>query len=52
MVDVIGNAAAMKAVLGVIRTMHSPRDQRRRIVKEAGCATLTTIGSMVGVTAG
>jgi hypothetical protein len=39
---------AMKVLSEVIGTAHGPRDQRRRIVKEAGCATLTTIGAMVG----
>jgi len=49
---VIGDAAATTGVTGVIRITHGPRDPRRRIVKEAGCAIVATTGAMAGVTAG
>jgi hypothetical protein len=39
---VIGSAVATTAVIGAIRTTHGPRDQRRPIVNEAGCAIVTT----------
>lgn len=41
-VAVIGTAAPTMAVIGVARRTQGPKDKDRRIIKDAGCMTVTT----------